>query len=85
MKGGFCMYDQTLKAIVTAARLGSFSKAAEELYLSPTAVMKQVNQFEARHKLRLFENRTGHHADAFGRDRLCCRIGDHGPRRAGFD
>lgn len=55
MKGGFCMYDQTLKAIVTAARLGSFSKAAEELYLSPTAVMKQVNQFEARHKLRLFE------------------------------
>lgn len=35
------MYNQLLDTFITVADCGSFTKAAEQLYISPTAVMKQ--------------------------------------------
>ena len=40
------MLNSNLKAFVRVAECGSFTKAAESLYLSPTAVMKQINALE---------------------------------------
>lgn len=49
------MYDPVLKVFIAVAELGSFTKAAEQLYLSPTAVKKQIDLFEKRTDLKLFE------------------------------
>lgn len=48
------MYNKYLKVFLQAADLGSFSKAAEKLYVSPNAVIKQVNHLEEHLGLRLF-------------------------------
>ena len=40
------MLNSNLKALVRVAECGSFTKAAESLYLSPTAGMKQINALE---------------------------------------
>lgn len=40
---------------IAAADCGSFTKAAEKLYISPTAVMKQMNTLEAHLNLKLIE------------------------------
>ena len=40
------MFDGRLETFVKVAQSGSFTKAAEELYLTPTAVMKQINALE---------------------------------------
>lgn len=53
------MYDRHLETFLEAADCGSFSKAAEKLYVSPNAVMKQVNLLEADLGVTLFE-RTNH-------------------------
>lgn len=47
------MYNPQLKAFVAAAECGSFTKAAEKLYISPTAVMKQINALEAHLGMKL--------------------------------
>ncbi|MBP1560139.1 MAG: LysR family transcriptional regulator [Oscillospiraceae bacterium] len=47
------MYNPQLKAFVTAADCGSFTKAAEKLFISPTAVMKQINALENHLGLKL--------------------------------
>ena len=49
------MYDRRLDAIVSAADLGSFSRAAERLCVSTPALVKQVSGFEAEHGVTLFE------------------------------
>lgn len=49
------MYNKYLDAFIAAADFGSITKAAESLYLSPTAVMKQINQLEAHLNLTLFQ------------------------------
>lgn len=51
------MYNQQLKTFIHVADSGSFNKAAEALYITPPAVIKQINSLEARLGLRLF-NRT---------------------------
>ena len=48
---------ETMKAFVTVAELGSFTKAAEKLATSNQLVSKYVSQFEAQLGVRLF-NRT---------------------------
>lgn len=53
------MFNHQLTAFVCVADCGSFSKAAEKLYISPTAVMKQINALEAHLALTLLE-RTNH-------------------------
>ena len=41
------MYNPMLDTFITVADYGSFTKAAAQLYISPTAVMKQMNALEA--------------------------------------
>lgn len=61
------MYDRKLDAIVAAAELGSFSKAAEKLNISTPALVKQVTTFEREHGLTLFaRSHTGVHATEAG-------------------
>ena len=49
------MYNQLLPTFVCAADCGSFTKAAEKLFLSPTAVMKQLNTLEKHLDVKLME------------------------------
>ena len=47
------MYNPTLDTFIAVADCGSFTKAAERLYISPTAVMKQINSLEAHLDMKL--------------------------------
>lgn len=47
------MFNPQLTVFVCVADCGSFTKAAETLFLSPTAVMKQINALEKHLKLKL--------------------------------
>lgn len=49
------MYNKHLETFICVADLGSFSKAADVLYISSTAVIKQINLLEQELNLRLFE------------------------------
>lgn len=49
------MYNQMLDTFIAVADYGSFTKAAKHLYISPTAVMKQINTLENHLELRLVE------------------------------
>lgn len=40
------MYNLQLETFLHVARTGSFTKAAEESYITPTAVIKQINLLE---------------------------------------
>lgn len=51
------MYNYMLETFISVAECGSFSKAAERLFMSPTAVMKQINSLEKHLDLRLFERK----------------------------
>lgn len=53
------MYDPLIKTFIAVAEGGSFSKAAEGLFISPTAVMKQINALEKELGVTLF-TRTNH-------------------------
>ncbi len=53
------MYNPQLTTFVCVADNGSFNKAAEKLFISSTAVMRQINSLEAHLGLRLFD-RTNH-------------------------
>lgn len=49
------MYNHQLDTFIVVADCGSFSKAAETLYISVTAVIKQINLLEESINLKLFE------------------------------
>lgn len=49
------MYNPQLETFICVADAGSFNKAAEELYITPTAVIKQINLLESKLDIRLFE------------------------------
>lgn len=49
------MYNHQLTVFVCVADCGSFSKAAEKLFISATAVMKQINSLEKHLNLKLIE------------------------------
>ena len=49
------MYNPMLDTFIAVCDCGSFTKAAERLYISPTAVMKQMNALEAHLELKLIE------------------------------
>ena len=51
------MYNHQLDTFIQVADAGSFSKAAEALFISSTAVMKQINLLEGSLEVQLF-NRT---------------------------
>lgn len=51
----FFMYNPQLETFIRVADAGSFSKAAEQSYITPTAVIKQMNLLEESLNLKLFE------------------------------
>ena len=53
------MYNAQLETFIVVAESGSFLKAAEKLYITPTAVMKQINALEKRIGVKLLE-RSNH-------------------------
>lgn len=48
------MYNPQLDTFIRVAEAGSFSKAAQESFITPTAVIKQMNLLESRLGLTLF-------------------------------
>lgn len=54
-RDGAHMYNHQLDTFIQVADSGSFSKAAQALYITPTAVIKQMNLLEARLGLTLFD------------------------------
>lgn len=40
------MYEPMLDTFLAVADCGSFTKAAEQFFISPTAIMKQMNSLE---------------------------------------
>ena len=68
------MYNHLLDTFLAVCDCKSFTKAAKQLYISPTAVMKQINQLEKELDLKLIE-RT--HAGARQRlDRIAAHAAD---------
>ncbi|MHC5375234.1 LysR family transcriptional regulator [Enterococcus sp. LJL120] len=49
------MYNNQLDAFIMAAELGSFSKAAKALYITPSSLIQQINILEKRIDVLLFE------------------------------
>ena len=49
------MYNQQIKTFVQVADKGSLSKAAEDLFVTPASVMKQMNALEERLNLKLLK------------------------------
>lgn len=49
------MYNSQLRSLVCVMDCGSFTKAAEKLFISPTAVMKQINALEEHLDLKLLK------------------------------
>lgn len=49
------MYNPQLETFIKVADAGSFNKAAEESYITPTAVIKQINLLEDSLEVKLFE------------------------------
>ena len=49
------MYNPLLDTFLAVADCGSFTKAADSLYISPTAVMKQINSLEKHLNLKLID------------------------------
>lgn len=53
------VYNPQLTTFISVAENGSFTKAADALFITPTAVMKQINTLEERLGITLFA-RTNH-------------------------
>ena len=49
------MYNPQLETFLRVADAGSFSRAAEEAYITPTAVIKQINLLEESLGVKLFD------------------------------
>ena len=49
------MYNPQLETFLRVADAGSFNKAAEESFITPTAVIKQINLLESSLDVKLFE------------------------------
>jgi DNA-binding transcriptional LysR family regulator len=53
-RGAEPVYNPQLETFIRVAEAGSFSKAAEKSYITPTAVIKQINSLESALSLHLF-------------------------------
>lgn len=49
------MYNPQLETFIRVADVGSFNKAAEQAFITPTAVIKQINLLEADLDVQLFD------------------------------
>lgn len=52
------LYNRYLDAFLACANCGSFSRAAQNLFITPTALIKQINQFEEGIGCRLFDRNS---------------------------
>ena len=50
----YMMYNPQLETFLRVADAGSFNKAAEELFITPPAVIKQITSLETSLDLQLF-------------------------------
>lgn len=55
MQETFPMFNHLLTTFLSAVDCGSFTKAADKLLITPTAVMKQINALESHLNLKLIE------------------------------
>lgn len=53
-KAVMLVYNPQLETFIRVADAGSFNKAAEQSYITPTAVIKQINLLEADLGVKLF-------------------------------
>lgn len=53
-KAVMLVYNPQLETFICVADAGSFNKAAEQSYITPTAVIKQINLLEADLGVKLF-------------------------------
>lgn len=53
------MHLQTLKYVVTVAELGSYSRAAERLFISQPALSQSIRRLEMELQVQLFEKKGG--------------------------
>jgi hypothetical protein len=51
----YFMYNPQIDTFICVADAGSFNKAAEEPYITPTAAIKQINLLEESVGIKLFE------------------------------
>ena len=49
------MYSPQIKTFILVADRGSLSKAAEDLFVTPASIMKQMNALEDRLHLKLLK------------------------------
>lgn len=49
------MYNPQINTLIQVADAGSFSKAADKMYITPVSVMNQINALEKRIGVKLFE------------------------------
>lgn len=52
---GGSMYNHMLDTFIAVVDCGSFTKALQQLYISPTVIMKQMNALENHLELKLIE------------------------------
>lgn len=57
--GGIAMYMLTLKYVVTVADLGSYSKAAEKLFVSQPALSQAIRRLETELQAQMFQKQNG--------------------------
>lgn len=53
------MYTTQLETFLRVADAGSFNEAAEESYITPTAVIEQINLLEESLGVKLFDRSHG--------------------------
>ena len=49
------MYNPQIETLIQVADAGSFSKAAERMYITSVSIMNQINALEKRIGVKLFE------------------------------
>lgn len=52
------MYNKQLETFIKAAELGSFSKAANALFITPSSLIQQINLLESHLRITLFHRST---------------------------
>ena len=76
------LYHPQLDTFVAVVECGSFAKAAQSLYISTTAVIKQINALEERFGLQLLERTArGTTLPSAAGTGTSCRFGPAEPRR----
>ena len=68
------MYNKQLDTFLKIAELGSFSKAADALYITPSAVIQQINSLESSLEVKLLD-RTSRGVSLTPAGELLCREG----------